>query len=105
VKKFAFAVALGAMLCSYSFAADSWTGVISESKCGLKHADADTNEKSANCVKGCVKGGAAPVLVTGGKVVQIDKASHAKVMDHLGHKVTVTGKLTGDTLTIDTVKM
>jgi len=26
-------------------------------------------------------------------------------MDHLGHKVTVTGKLDGDTITIDSVKM
>jgi hypothetical protein len=105
VKKFAFAVVLGTSLCSFSFAADSWTGVIAETKCGAKHADADTNEKSAACVKACVKGGAAPALVTDGKVVMLDKASQAKVMDHLGQKVTVTGKLSGDTLHIDSVTM
>ena len=105
MKKFAFALVLGASLSSFSFAADSWTGVISETKCGAKHADADTNEKSAGCVKACVKGGAAPVFVTDGKVVMLDKASQAKVMDHLGHKVTLTGKLDGDTLHIDSVKM
>ena len=105
VKKFAYAVVLGAALCSFSFADDSWTGVIAESKCGAKHADADTNEKSAACIKSCVKGGASPVLVTDGKVVSLDKTSQEKVMAHLGHKVTVTGKLEGDTLHIDSVKM
>lgn len=105
MKKFIYAVALGTALCTFSFAADSWTGVISESKCGAKHADADTNEKSASCVKGCVKGGAAPVFVTDGKVVSLDKESQEKVMAHLGHKVTITGKLEGETLHIDSVKM
>ncbi len=105
MKKFAYSVVLGATLFTFSARAESWTGVISESKCGAKHGDADTNEKSASCIKGCVKGGAAPVFVTGGKVVMLDKASQEMVMDHLGHKVTVTGKLSGDTLHIDNVKM
>jgi len=105
LKKFAFAVVLGASLCSFSFAADSWTGVISDAKCGAKHTDADTNEKSASCVKACVKGGSAAVLLTDGKVVAIDKASQKKVADHLGHKVTVTGKVEHDMLHIDSVKM
>ena len=105
MKKFLYVAVLGAALSSLSLAADSWTGVISEAHCGAKHADADTNEKSAACIKNCVKGGAAPVLVTDGKVVNLDKESQAKVMDHLGHKVTVTGKLEGETLHIDSVTM
>ncbi len=105
MKKFAYSVVLGATLCSFTAFAESWTGVISESKCGAKHADAPTNEASAKCIKGCVKGGASAVLVTDGKVVMIDKESQAKVMDHLGHKVTVTGKIDGDNLHIDSVSM
>jgi hypothetical protein len=105
MKKLAYSFVLGATLFSFSAFAESWTGVIAESKCGAKHADADTNEKSASCIKACVKGGAAPVLVTDGKVVQLDKESQAKVMDHLGHKVTVTGKLESGTLSIDSVSM
>jgi hypothetical protein len=86
-----------------AFAA-SWTGYISDAGCGAKHADG--SEKSMKCVTGCVKGkGAGAVLVVGDKVVKIDDASKAKVMDHLGHKVTVEGKLAGDVLTIDSVKM
>ena len=43
------------------------------------------------------------MFVTDGKVIKIANAD--KVMDHLGHKVTITGKLDGDTVTIDSVKM
>ena len=103
MKKFAFAVVLGATLCSYGIAADSWTGVISDAKCGAGHKDADTNAKSAKCVQACVKGGQAPVLVSEGKVYKIADAS--KVTDHLGHKVVVTGELNGDTIQVDSVKM
>jgi hypothetical protein len=77
------------------------TGSISEAGCGAKHVDG--SDKAVACVQKCVKGGAAPVFVTDGKVLKI--ADPSKVMDHLGHKVTVTGKLDGDTITIDSVKM
>jgi|RhiMethySRZTD1v2_1073278.scaffolds.fasta_scaffold3466330_1 hypothetical protein len=90
-----------AALFSLSAFAESWTGTISDAKCGKAHADA--SEKSMNCVKGCVKGGMAPVFVVGDQVFKIKNAD--KVMDHLGHKVTVTGKLDGDTVTVDSVKM
>lgn len=105
MKRLVYTVALGATLSCFTAFAGSWTGVISESKCGAKHEDAPTNKASESCIKGCIKGGAEPVLVTDGKVVKIDKQSHAKVMDHLGHKVTVTGTLEGNTLTIDSVSM
>ena len=94
-------VALLAAFAFSAFAAE-WTGAISEAGCGAKHVDG--SEKSMACVKGCVKKGAAPVFVTAdGKVVKI--ANPDKVTEHLGHKVKVTGKLEGETLTIDTVTM
>ena len=82
--------------------AGEWSGVISDLKC--KHTD--TSDKSIACVKSCVKGGIEPVFITGedNKVMHIDKASLAKIQPHLGHKVTVTGNLEGDMLTIDTIK-
>lgn len=83
-----------------SFAA-SMSGTISDAKCAAKHADA--SEKSMACAKSCVKGGAAPVFVSEGKVYKISDAS--KVTDHVGHKVTVEGKVDGDTISIDSVKM
>lgn len=75
-----------------------WTGAISESGCGLKHA----NGGAEKCVTACVKKGAAPVFVTDGKVIKISNAD--KVMDFLGQKVTVSGKLDGDTVTVDSIK-
>lgn len=86
-----------------SFAAE-WTGTISDAGCGAKHAAA--TEKDMKCVQGCVKGkGAEPVFVVGDKVLKFDQASKPKVMEHLGHKVTITGKLEGDTISVDQIKM
>jgi hypothetical protein len=75
-----------------------WTGAISESGCGAKHANGNVA-----CVTKCVKGGAAPVLVTGAdnKVLKITNAD--KVTEFLGKKVKVTGSLEGEAVTIDTI--
>ncbi len=99
-KIFVLAVLILALFAMSAFAAE-WKGTISESGCGLKHADGGA--AAEKCVAGCVKKGAAPVLVSDGKVIKIANAD--KVMDHLGHKVIVTGKLVDDTVTIDSVKM
>jgi len=86
-----------------AFAA-SWTGYISDAGCGAKHADG--SDKAMKCVTGCVKGkGASAVLVVGDKVVKIDDASKPKIMDHLGHKVTIDGKMEGEAIVVDSVKM
>ncbi len=98
MKKFGIALSL----CAASAFAGTWSGTISDSKCAAKHVDA--SEKSMKCVQGCVKGGAAPVFVTSdGKVLKIKDP--AKVADHLGHKVTITGEVDGDTIDIESVKM
>ena len=77
-------------------------GTISDAKCAKAHADA--SEKSMKCVNACVKKGVAPVLVTeDGKILKIHNAD--SVNDHLGHKVTVSGKVDGDSIHIDKVTM
>lgn len=87
---------------SMSAFAGEWSGVISDSKC--KHTDA--SEKSIACAQKCVKGGADAVFIgSDDKVMKIDKASMDKVTPHIGHKVTVTGKVEGDTLTVESIKM
>lgn len=80
--------------------AEQWTGVISESGCGLKHATAGA--AAEKCVAACVKKGAAPVFVTEGKVLRI--ANGEKVMDHLGKQVKLTGRLEDNILTVDGVE-
>ena len=93
-------IAVLALFAATAFAAE-WKGTITDAKCGAAHADA--SEKSMKCSQACVKGGQAAVLVSDGKVMKI--ANQDKVAEHVGHKVTVSGKLDGDTVTVDAVKM
>lgn len=97
MKKFAVSFALASM---GAFAA-TWSGTISDANCGAKHADA--SDKSMSCVKTCVGKGAEAVFVVDGKVLKI--ANQDTVKAHLGHKVEVTGELSGDTVTVSKVTM
>ncbi|MGO9967917.1 MAG: DUF5818 domain-containing protein [Bryobacteraceae bacterium] len=55
------------------------------------------------CAQRCIKRGDAAVLVTDeGKVYQLE--AQATVVAHAGEKVTVTGKVDGDKITVDSVK-
>lgn len=90
------AVLFAMLVASAAFAAE-WTGYISETKCGAKHADG--SEASIKCVTGCIKGGAKPVLVADGKVVNIENTD-AVPADLYGKKVTVSGKLAGGSVHI-----
>jgi hypothetical protein len=100
MRKTLFVLALGLMLTASAAFADTWTGYVSDSKCGAKHNKG--TQADINCVTGCIKGGADAVLVVDDKVVTI--ANKEKVADFYGRKVTVTGKLSGDKLTIETAK-
>ncbi len=99
MKKVLLAAAFVLSFSAASAFAEEWTGVISDSKCGAKHG----TDMNAKCVAACVKGGAAPVFVVGDKVYKL--ADPAKAMDHLGHKVTITGTMADDTVTIEDIKM
>lgn len=93
-------IALTFILFAAAAVAGEWTGYVSETKCGAKHNDGSAG--SIACVKGCIKGGAKPVLVVDGKVVAISNPD--KVPEALyGLKVSVTGELKGDAVEIDTI--
>ena len=79
----------------------SWTGTVSDSHCGAKHAVA--SDGAAGCVASCVKGGAQYVLVSDGKVYELD--AQDKFTAHAGHSVQVTGKLTGMAIAVTSVEM
>src|SRR5690242_2595331 len=99
MKKFAVLLGLCLMMASVAYAADSWTGYVTDSKCA---ASGKGGADHAACAKSCIGRGDTAVLVVDGKVVKI--ANQDKVKDLAGEKVTVTGKLDGDTLTVDSVK-
>ena len=102
MKKLALAFFLVLAVFAFTAAAAEMTGYISDAKCAKDVAKVES-DAHAGCAAGCAKKGAALVFVSGGKVYKVDDQS--KVADHAGHKVTITGKVDGDTLKVDSVKM
>jgi len=83
-----------------SWAADkSFSGTVSDSHCGAKHAKASAT--AADCVEKCVSGGAQYVLVSKGKVYQLSDQDKFKGMG--GKAVKVMGSVSGDTITVSSV--
>ena len=96
MKKLLFVFGLAAI----SAMAADWTGYIVDKGCSTKK-EMWSNEA---CAKRCIGRGDPAVFVTeDGKVYQI--ANQDKVKDHAGHKVTLTGKMDKETITVDDVKM
>jgi hypothetical protein len=79
--------------------AATWTGWISDEKCGAKGVGASHSA----CAKSCVKGGLKPVLaMEDGKVFQFSNPDKVKAM--AGEKVTLTGTEKDGTITVTDVK-
>jgi len=100
--RFATLTAATLFAAALTMAADgSWTGWISDSKCGVKGA----NDKAGECTTKCVKEGAKYVFVNDAdkKVYAID--AQDKVAAHAGHHVTVKGSVDGDTLKLTGIDM
>ena len=93
-----------ALAFSLAALAEEWSGYISDAKCTESKGAKVASDAHAGCAQGCIKKGSAAVLVTSeGKIYKI--ANQDKVVDHAGHKVTLEGKLEGDTITVSDVKM
>ena len=102
MKKLALALAMFGLSTVSGMAAE-WTGYISDAACASKDVAKAESDAHAGCAQGCAKKGQALVLVSNGKIFKV--ADQDKVKEHAGHKVTVTGKLDGDTISVDSVKM
>ena len=71
--------------CALSAMAADWTGYIVDANCASKKEDMGAGEDHAACSKRCIKGGAAAVLVSEGKVYKI--SNQDQVTAHAGEKV------------------
>jgi len=90
--------ALTATFALSAMAADV-SGYIIDKSC----ADKPAMRGNVACAQRCIKRGDAAVLVTDeGKIYQLD--AQAKVTEHAGEKVTITGKVDGDKITVESVK-
>jgi|SRR3984893_17262833 Protein of unknown function (DUF5818) len=97
MKKSLTLLALAATFSFGAMAAD-FSGYIIDQNCAAKPA----MKGNVDCANKCIKGGSPAVLLTDdGKVYKI--ADQAKVVDHAGKKVTITGKLKEDTISVDKV--
>jgi hypothetical protein len=104
MKKLVLAVVSVLTLFAVGAMAEDFSGYIVDANCAAKQGAKAASDSHAGCAQGCIKKGAAAVLVTTeGKVYKLD--DQAKVVDHAGHKVTVTGKLDGETIKVEKVAM
>lgn len=88
---------LFALAATFSFGAMAadFNGYIIDQNCAAKPA----MKGNVECANKCIKGGSPAVLVTDdGKIYKFN--DQAKVLDHAGKKVTVTGRLKDDTITV-----
>jgi hypothetical protein len=80
--------------------AADFSGYVIDAMCSGKPA----MKGNEACARKCIKGGSPAVLLAAdAKVYKLD--DQAKVVEHTGHKVIVTGKLDGDTIRIENIKV
>ena len=85
-------------LTAISAMASDLTGYVIDKKCSSNKAMLG-NEK---CAQSCIKRGDSAVIVTDdGKIYAV--SNQDKVVPLAGKKVTVSGKISGETITVDTV--
>jgi hypothetical protein len=97
------ALATGLTVSSYA-KGNSYTGTVSDSMCGAKHAMPGDD---AGCTRACVSKGSKYALVVGDKVYTLetsDKAALAALDKNAGAKVTVTGTEKDNTIAVSSVK-
>lgn len=76
------------------------TGVVSDAMCGAHHSMKGMS--GADCTRMCVKAGQGYALIVGDKVYSL--SGHSPELDkYAGQKVTVTGKLSANTVAVDSV--
>src|SRR3954449_5788901 len=93
----------GLLLCGTGALAQSsqtLTGTVSDSMCGAKHMMKDATP--AKCTRECVKSGSDYALVSGGKMYTL-KGNSAQLDKFAGQSVKVTGKVSGSTMTVDSI--
>lgn len=94
-----FAICLVVMGLTASASAAEFKGFVQDASCASK----PSMKGNSACAKSCIKGGAKAVLVTPeGKVFAI--ANQDKIVDKAGETVTIEGSLSGDTITVESVK-
>jgi hypothetical protein len=91
------------MLCGLAAFAQSTqtlTGTVSDSMCGAEHMMKDAG--AAKCTRECVKQGSDYALVSKRTVYTL-KGNGSELDKYAGQNVTVTGKMSDNTVTVDSI--
>lgn len=82
-------------------------GAISDARCNGTHSKNEHSSQADDhdCATKCAAGGQKYVFVSGGKTYQIANQDFASLKAHGGHKVTVTGEMKDDSITISKIAM
>lgn len=102
-----FLLAVG-IISPISAAEHTWVGKISDSDCGAKHKSSAEHQgamSDAACTAACIKAGAKYVFVNDGKVLSISNQDFVDLPMHAGHKVKLTGELTGSSILVTKIEM
>ena len=78
------------------------TGVLTDDMCTKKHMM--RGRSNADCVRECIKHGAKYVVVSQGKVLEL-RGDQKNLAEIAGKKVTLTGELKGNVLTVTDAKL
>jgi len=92
-----FAVSMGLSVCA---SAADVTGYIVDKNCSTNKAMLGDEACAKRCLE---RGGSAVIATADGKIYQI--ADQDKVKPVAGKKVTLTGKIDGETITVESVKV
>jgi hypothetical protein len=101
MKRILLAIALASLMIPGAIAAattGSWTGWVSDAKCGASKID-------AACVKKCEEAGSPLVFVNDKDKSVLQVANQDVLKGHEGHHIKVKGSVDGDTLTVTSVSM
>ena len=83
-----------------AFAAQTLTGVVTDSMCGKKHMV--PGKSDAECVQICIKSGSKYALLVGDKLYTL--SGDAKQFESFaGKKVTVSGDVSGKTMAVKSI--
>ncbi len=100
------AITLLAGLAGYLMAADStFDGVISDSMCGASHAKMTQGKQMTDrdCTLACVRGGGKYIFVANGKIYVVSNQNLAALQQYAGRRVSLTGEVKGDTITVSKI--
>ena len=85
----------------------TWSGRISDSKCGVTHSSMNkhggTKIAAHDCADSCVKDGALYVFVAKGHVYDISNQTFADLDTQAGHSIRLTGRMTGNSIAVSAI--